>query len=785
MAGIDLVDGFNVTVAKPLDYRYLVATLAARDAIPSGVRFPGMQVYVEETPDVFYFLSGGIDNANWTEAGSGSGAGGLVVADVAAMWAIPDDERFDGLKVYVIDGSRNFQFRGGIEDTDIVEEIVFTNLDDYLAATLEFTGTNGDIPGAKGLVPAPQNSDVGKVLSAEGSWRSTKESLDEVFALRAFEDVDTQWSTNVPIRGTLTKETVDPLSGQASYKFVVGTFGGIRYSPVVPVEKRFRGNTATLYFPYTYDGNNTTLKIHLIGNPTGTPIELIPDDVFLQGSNGGNAVYKINVRIPNNVTDICFAVETFATDVGKIFNFGDIRLTTDRTIYANIANITEWIPFTPTGSWTTNTTYSGRWRRVGDTMEINYFLFFTGVPSAGQLTLQVPSGYNIDTSKMGGATRYPAGVGEANSGVVAFFQLAVTNSTTMEAIYAGAGGVQTGVSNTQPVSLGNTHSFNIVAKVPIVGWTAQSPTIVLANETFDSATANLTYAGSSQYNLSTLPNAPVGTILTFTGASNSTQAVTQTNAAPPTQSMSQMNSQGLNIFAKPYGSASNSNQPATFAIQIGKWMKSVELTFNSGASGSGEPLSIDKSLGTSAIQRTVGLDKAYTPETGVLFITAARNIDSNSNRLFESITSNNTFTNGYLTINASKSPALSGVPMPKRYIVATYESGTDQGWYEVYNDGWVVQGHTQNVGTGAALKTVTPLISLRTGTKPRYFSFMTAGNGVAGTAEANQVYSEGNTTATSFAFYNNVTPSLPFIIWEAKGYGDSAAVKALGAKPNY
>ena len=55
-------------------------------------------------------------------AGSGSGAGGLIVADSTARLAIPSGDRYDGLKVYQLDIMWNYQLRGGITNSDWAEE---------------------------------------------------------------------------------------------------------------------------------------------------------------------------------------------------------------------------------------------------------------------------------------------------------------------------------------------------------------------------------------------------------------------------------------------------------------------------------------------------------------------------------------------------------------------------------------------------------------------------------------------------------------------------------------
>lgn len=74
---INLITGFDVGVPAPLDSREQVADLTARDAIPSGVRWEGMSVYViSEAKE--YKLVGGLLDANWIEAGGSGGAGGGV-----------------------------------------------------------------------------------------------------------------------------------------------------------------------------------------------------------------------------------------------------------------------------------------------------------------------------------------------------------------------------------------------------------------------------------------------------------------------------------------------------------------------------------------------------------------------------------------------------------------------------------------------------------------------------------------------------------------------------------
>ena len=61
---------------------------------------------------------------------------------------------------------------------------------------------------------------------------------------------------------------------------------------------------------------------------------------------------------------------------------------------------TSWTDYTPTGSWSTNTTYTGKWRRVGDEMEIQVKVATTGTCTDAVLSVDIPSGYTIDANKL-------------------------------------------------------------------------------------------------------------------------------------------------------------------------------------------------------------------------------------------------------------------------------------------------------------------------------------------------------------------------------------------------
>lgn len=209
------------------------------------------------------------------------------------------------------------------------------------------------------------------------------------------------------------------------------------------------------------------------------------------------------------------------------------------------------------------------------------------------------------------------------------------------------------------------HQISVIAE-------ALSDQILTAPETFSTDTAPLTYAGSSTYTLSTLANAPVGTFITYTYAT-STNTRTQTNAAAPTQTTSSMNTNGIQIFTRAYNAASTSGSPSTIAIQIGKGMKGVSLALFS-TTGKTTTASLDKIVYSSTTEFGCGL-KEYNETTGILYIDTAvvQTSTTISSFRYEDGTSGSS---GYLVINASKNPALTGMNVNR--VAARYTSNAGQ-----------------------------------------------------------------------------------------------------------
>lgn len=158
--------------------------------------------------------------------------------------------------------------------------------------------------------------------------------------------------------------------------------------------------------------------------------------------------------------------------------------------------ITDWVSYTPTGSWTTNTTYTGKWRRVGDSAEYQIDVTTSGAPTATTLRVNLPSGHVIDTTKrnastggvgdlIGTASILDSGTFEYTVGSVQYF-----NTTSLEIRWDNpANSAAQPVTETSPMTWASGDKAYIrVTGVPISGWSSSTQ----VSDSFDSRAIVLT-----------------------------------------------------------------------------------------------------------------------------------------------------------------------------------------------------------------------------------------------------------------------------------------------------
>jgi len=552
------------------------------------------------------------------------------------------------------------------------QELTFINatgapitFNDESGATAAFrihTGTKGPLVLNDQATISGVYGDNSRFQVVGGTGAGGSSSLDTVFQLTA-QEVLTDWDITAIQSGTFVKETVAPFNGLASYKFTRSTSSStaIILSPAKDVAVRFRGQTCTLYFPYSYNGLNGIATAQLYD---ATNAAFIPGILALDGTNGGIKIARMNATIPLTCTSVRVVYTFTGADNSKVLQFDDVQLTSDTTIMAPIFSPDSTIRLTVANGYGSTATKIRRFSTVVEQVG-SAILYQDSATNGASFTILEKGIYDISFSDAFTTTGY-CGI-SINSASLTTNVQDLVNPAERPAI--GFNGVATAVATCawsgelavgtiiRPHTSGNAASGNMTT-FTISKNGKQTNSIVSAPETFNSDTASFNFLTAAQATVATLGNFPIGSYITClqTGGGNTR---TQ-NSTRPTQTDADMNINGINIAARAYSGTSTAGLPSVFIINIGKGLSGREIdVYKSVGRTNGNQLGLPILDGTFEEGiRIIG----YDSNTGLLTIDAGYRSGTTSTARFV-FADGTTQTSGYLVIKASKSPALTAVPV--------------------------------------------------------------------------------------------------------------------------
>lgn len=137
-----------------------------------------------------------------------------------------------------------------------------------------------------------------------------------------------------------------------------------------------------------------------------------------------------------------------------------------------------WNSFTPSSSWSTNTTTSGFWRRQGDSIAIQFGAELSGAPDSTNLNFDLPSGLTIDTAKIAPSTSTGnVYLGDCTirdfSGSTYTGKVRYSDTNTILAMYGDDSAIGIGlnfVDESTPITFAADDSVQCHVIVPISGW---------------------------------------------------------------------------------------------------------------------------------------------------------------------------------------------------------------------------------------------------------------------------------------------------------------------------
>jgi len=399
---------------------------------------------------------------------------------------------------------------------------LFNQLDPLTTSgdTLYHNGTNST------RLPIGSNGQVLGVSSSLPAWIDAPSGSGGINYIdnNDFESSVTGWTTYAdaagatPVDGTggipnvtFTRNTTTPLSGNADGKFSKDAANrqgqGVAALATVPRGYTY-GQKSKISFSwdgthanyvagymvcYVYDVTNSVLI-----TPTATELpaaKTVINIAFDQSATGASYRLIFHVATTNAAT----AWDVYVDDVVMGPGFA-----------GQGAVVGPWIGYTPTGAWVSNTTYTGRYRRVGDSMEVFFDADVTGTPTTASFTLNLPSGFTIDTSALPNLTGTALALGEGtvlDSGTRGYPCAVFYNTTTSVKLYCAetTGASTSEVTQANPITFGAADNVTGHFTVPIAEW-AGSGTFVgqnnveyVAYEDTAATTAGADFSTSSKY----------------------------------------------------------------------------------------------------------------------------------------------------------------------------------------------------------------------------------------------------------------------------------------------
>jgi hypothetical protein len=169
------------------------------------------------------------------------------------------------------------------------------------------------------------------------------------------------------------------------------------------------------------------------------------------------------------------------------------------------AAVTGWTSYTPTGAWSTNTTYTGFYRRVGDTAQFKIQVATSGAPTAADFSVTfLPSGMTVNTTVLPTIGSAPAvAVGSAslsNNGGTFYPGTVVLASSTLVKIVHAVPGSNIGILGyLNPFTYGAGGYAQLEFTVPINEWAGSGTVNVLSNGSEFSSNSDISDAADTTH----------------------------------------------------------------------------------------------------------------------------------------------------------------------------------------------------------------------------------------------------------------------------------------------
>lgn len=294
------------------------------------------------------------------------------------------------------------------------------------------------------------------------------------------------WTRSTP-SFLLTKSAANRQGEGVSYNFTIDAEDKAK---VLTIEMDMSVSSGTFVAGTSTTSSDVTVWVYDVTNA----VIIQPSNFKFFGNSSISEHYSGQFQTASNSTSYRLIIHIGSTSaVAYTLKFDDIKVTPSQYVYGS--PVTDWQTYTPTGAWVSNTTYTGKWRRVGDSMEVQATATLSGAPTSTSVTFTIPTGYTIDTTKLSSATNFTQSLGSASmldSGVKGWVGIVrYGNSTTTVFVYnADSVSADGSVTHLSPFTFGASDAVSVKFSVPITGWSSSVQMSDDADTRIVSATAD-------------------------------------------------------------------------------------------------------------------------------------------------------------------------------------------------------------------------------------------------------------------------------------------------------
>ena len=217
------------------------------------------------------------------------------------------------------------------------------------------------------------NSDSDKFVISNNATPGTNNSI-EIDASQNVNIAAHNGSTvGLQLGGTVIKRTADEINS-VTYSAKSGDYTILDTDEIQHIGMTTGGTDRTVTLPTAADNTDRVITVKKVDSGSGK--------LTLDGEGAET--------IDGNTTFDC------------VLQYDFVKVVSDGTEWhvLDYAATSTWTTFTPSSTWSTNSTHTASWRRVGQSIEVVGKVETSGAPDTATLEVDIPSGLTVDTTHL-------------------------------------------------------------------------------------------------------------------------------------------------------------------------------------------------------------------------------------------------------------------------------------------------------------------------------------------------------------------------------------------------